>query len=67
MERLLADGPAVAVDFVVFVGNTNSLPADSPLGRLCARYGFVKAWSTVSVSMYTRPASIAMFSSARHH
>jgi hypothetical protein len=68
MERLLnSDGPTEEVDFVVFIGNTNDLPADSPLGRLCARHGFVKAWSTDSVSMYTRPASIATFTSDSHH
>ena len=57
MERLLASvGPSEEVDFVVFVGNTNNLPVDSSFNGLCARYGFVKAWSTDSVSMYMRPA-----------
>ncbi len=56
---LLSDHPANEVDFVVFVGDSEHLSADSMLSRLCARYGFVKAWSTGSVSMYTRPASTA--------
>lgn len=58
MARLLAsEGPTEELDFVVFIGNSDKLAADSPFARLCARYGFVKAWSTDSISMYTRPAS----------
>jgi hypothetical protein len=56
---LLSDHPANEVDFVVFVGDSEHLSADSMLSRLCERNGFVKAWSTGSVSMYTRPASTA--------
>jgi hypothetical protein len=55
---LLADGPTTDVDFVVFVGDSDHLTADSLVSRLCARYGFVKAWSRDSVSMFTRPSSV---------
>lgn len=58
MERILVShGPTDQVDFVVFIGNTNYLPADGPWALICARYGFVKTWSTDSVSMYMRPTS----------
>jgi hypothetical protein len=56
---LLSDHPVNEVDFVVFVGDAEHLSADSMLSRLCERYGFVKAWSTGSVSLYSRPASTA--------
>jgi hypothetical protein len=60
MEHTLASySPTDLVDFVVFVGNPNSLPADSPFSRLCERYGFVKTWSADSVSLYVRPPSFA--------
>ncbi|HYM05668.1 MAG TPA: hypothetical protein VEU11_03840 [Terriglobales bacterium] len=59
MERLLAEGPIEDVDFVLFIGNTETLQGDNPLNRLCARYGLVKAWSTGIISMYARPASSA--------
>jgi len=58
MERVLFSySPRDEVDFVVFIGNSDHLPADSLFSRLCARYGFAKAWSTDSVSIYMRPTS----------
>ena len=55
-RRLLSYSSTEEVDFVLLVGHTNS--ADGSLGEICARYGFVKAWTTNGVSMYARPASI---------
>ena len=46
MERILVSyGATDEVDFVVYVGNPNDLPDNSLFRLLCARYGFVKAWS----------------------
>jgi hypothetical protein len=60
MERILVSySPTDLVDFVVFIGNPNSTPPNSPFSQLCARYGFVKTWSADSVSLYTRPPSFA--------
>ena len=64
---LLSDHPANEVDFVVFVGDSEHLSGDSMLSRLCERYGFVKVWSTGSVSMYTRPASTANAETMTEH
>ncbi len=58
MERhLVSYSSTEEVDFVLVVGNASSLPADGSIGQICARYGFVKAWTTNGVSMYARPAS----------
>jgi hypothetical protein len=64
MERILVScGATDEVDFVVYVGNPNDLPDNSRFRLLCARYGFVKAWTADGISIYMRPAS---FETAEH-
>jgi hypothetical protein len=58
MERILTSGkPIDDLDFVVFIGDFDHLPAESPFRRFCARYGFVKSSGAENVSVLERPNS----------